>query len=545
MTGQMMTDIVKEVKKGFTGADGVRKIILSFALAGGLASMAVVWLWLQKPSYQILYSNLSAEDAGAVVTRFKELKVSYQLSPDGTTVLVPAERVHELRMQLASQGLPQGGGIGFEIFDQSSFGTTEFVQKLNLRRALQGELGRTISQISAIKKARVHLVVPERALFSEQQEKSSAAVVVNINPGQNLSKAQINGITHLVSSSVEGLEPQSVTVVDSRGQVLSTPEEPGSAQGSDSRLIFQANLEKDIEKKVRTMLERVVGNDKAVVRVSSVLDFRQIELTEERFDPDIQVVRSEQKSQEKLSGSSISDKASGVPGVSSNIPQGNPGSSKDKVTNQNQTQKKNEVINYEINKTISRIVEPTGSIKRLSVAVLIDGTYEDAANEEGETLRKYIPRTEEEMKKLEGVVKKAMGYSPERNDQVEVVNFPLETNSLMEDGSLPQESTTDQLAKWLPIARYLSGPIFALLIFMMVIKPILKALTAPLPPPLPLPSQTEGTAALPSASLPQQLQAPGEDLELDVKQPMEDPIKLAKENPQVTAQIVKKWLKDS
>jgi len=541
-----MADIVKELQKGFSGADGVRKIILSFALVGGLASMAVVWLWLQKPSFQILYSNLSSEDAGAVVNKFKELKVPYQLSPDGTAVLVPAERVHELRMQLASQGLPQGGGIGFEIFDQTSFGTTEFVQKLNYRRALQGELARTIGQISAIGRARVHLVIPERTLFSERQEESRAAVVINIHPGRKLSMSQINGITHLVSSSVEGLEPKFVTIVDSRGQVLSsTGEKSGSAQINNSRLSFQANLEKDIEQKVRTMLERIVGNDKAVVRVSSTLDFSQVELTEERFDPDIQVVRSEQRSQEKLSGSSTSNKAAGIPGVSSNVPPVSNSSSQGKVSNQSQTQKKNEVINYEINKTVSRIIKPIGSIQRLSVAVLIDGTYKTSTNETGETLRKYIPRTEEEMKKLEGVVKKAMGFSSERKDQVEVVNFPLETNAIMEEDFSLEDSGTDQLAKWMPVARYVSGPLFALIIFMLVIKPILKALTAPLPLPLPLSSSAQSAAVLPSAFPSQQLQAPEKERELGIGKSLEDPIKMAKENPQVTTQIVKKWLKDS
>lgn len=538
-----MAGIVKQVKKGLPGPEGVRKIVLWLALAGGLASIIVIWLWIQKSSYQLIYSNLSSEDAGVIVTKFKELNVPYQLSSDGTAILVPAERVHELRLQLASQGLPQGGGIGFEIFDQTSFGTTEFVQKLNFSRALQGELARTISRISAVSEARVHLVVPERTLFTERQERSRAAVVINLRPGQSLSKTQINGITHLVSSSVEGLEPQSVTVIDNRGNILTVMSgESESAQNTDSQLSFQANLEKDVEEKILTMLERIVGSDKAVVRVSSTLDFRQIELTEERFDPDVQIVRSERRSQENLSGSSTSDNASGIPGVSSNVPPGSQSSSQATLSNQNQAQKKNEVINYEINKTVSRIIEPTGSIQRLSVAVLIDGTYEAVTNEGGETLRKYIPRTEEEMKKLEGVVKKAMGYSPERKDQVEVVNFPLETNSLTVEDTIQPESTLDQLARWLPIARYVSGPILVLIIFILVIKPILKALTSPSRLPLQFPSNADGTTAVSSSSLPQQLQPP--EKQLNIAQRHDEALKLAKENPQITTHVVKKWLKE-
>jgi len=529
-----MADIVKQVRKGLSESDGVRKIILSFALAGGLASMAVVWLWMQKPNYQLLYSNLSLEDAGAVVTKFKELNVPYQLSSDGTAVLVPSESVYELRLQLANQGLPQGGGIGFEIFDQTSFGTTEFVQKLNYRRALQGELARTISQFSAISKARVHLVVPKRTLFAERQERSRAAVVINLRPGQRLSAAQINGITHLVSSSVEGLEPQSVTVVDNRGQILTSASDASvPTQMTNSQLNYQQTLEAGLEKKIRTMLERIVGHDKAVVRVSSILDFRQVKMTEERFDPDAQVVRSEQRSQEELSSSSQSNNATGIPGVSSNIPPVSQSPAQATVTNQ--TRKKNEVINFEINKTVSHIIEPIGTIKRLSVAALIDGTYESVTNEEGETSRKYLPRTEEEMKKLEGIVKKAMGYSQERKDQVEVVNFSLDTGPFMEEDTLQPESTLDQLARWLlPLTRYVIGAVFALIILFSVIRPILKALTSPSPLPSP---------ALGPAPVSQQLQAPGEQLQVETSREVEA-LKIAKENPQVATQVVKTWLKE-
>ncbi|MFQ5779780.1 MAG: flagellar basal-body MS-ring/collar protein FliF [Nitrospiria bacterium] len=534
-----MADIVKQVKKGISESDGVRKIVLSFALAGGLASMAVVWLWMQQPNYQILYSNLSSEDAGAVVTKFKELNVPYRLSSDGTAVLVPSERVHELRLQLAGQGLPQGGGIGFEIFDQTSFGTTEFVQKLNFRRALQGELARTISRLSTVSKARVHLVVPERTLFTEHQERSRAAVIINLRPGQRLSAAQINGITHLVSSSVEDLEPQSVTVVDNRGQILTSASDASvPAQMTNSQLDYQKNHERGLEKKIRTMLERIVGNNKAVVRVSSILDFRQVELTEERFDPDAQVVRSEQRSEEKLSGSSQSNNAAGIPGASSNVPPVSQSPAQATVTNQNQTQKKNEVVNFEINKTVSRIIEPIGTVKRLSVAALIDGTYEAVTNEEGETIRKYLPRTEEEMKKLEGLVKKAMGYSPERKDQVEVVNFPLETNSLMEEDTIQPESTLDQLARWFPLMRYVIGPTLALFILFSVIRPILKALTSPSP----LPSPASGPAPVSPSSL-QRLQGPEEQLQIGTTR-HDEALRLAKENPQVATQIVKTWLKE-
>ncbi|WDT80113.1 MAG: flagellar basal-body MS-ring/collar protein FliF [Candidatus Manganitrophus sp.] len=318
-----MADMFQQFNEQMTTTPLARKIALLLILAATVAGGVVLWLWVQKPEFQILYTNLSSEDAASVVAKLKEGRIPYELSADSTAVSVPAERVHELRLQMAGQGLPQGGGVGFEIFDRNSFGTTEFVQKLNYRRALQGELSRTIGQLAEVSKARVHLVVPERTLFSERKEPSRASVVVTLRAGKRLSEGQVQGIIHLVSSSVEGLSPQTVTVVDSHGQILSRPgDESSPVQMTSAQLDYQKHLEKEIEGKIQSMLETVVGTGKAVVRVTSLLDLRQVEHTEEKFDPDTQVVRSEQRAQEQLSGSSASAGSSGVPGVLSNVPPG-------------------------------------------------------------------------------------------------------------------------------------------------------------------------------------------------------------------------------
>ena len=318
-----MAALFEQLTENLKGLSLSKKLLLAFIFAGGLASVAVLWLWIQKPDFRILYTNLSSEDAGLVIAKFQALNVPYEFSSDGASLMVPAERVHELRLVLAGEGLPQGGGVGFEIFDETSFGTTEFAQKLNYRRALQGELARTISQIDEISNARVHLVMPEPSLFSEQEKLTSAAVVVNLKPGRVLSDAQVQGITHLVSGSVEGLKPDAVTLVDSRGKIRTTGSEGSSAiQMSSTQLEFQKNLEQKLQQKIQSMLAQVVGSDKALVRVSSILDLRQVELTEEKFDPETQVVRSEQRSQGNSNGTSSYASPGGVPGVASNVPPG-------------------------------------------------------------------------------------------------------------------------------------------------------------------------------------------------------------------------------
>src|ERR1044071_336347 len=433
-----------------------QRMIILVALAGSIAGLIAITLWTQQPDMQVLFTNLNPEDAAGIVDKLKETKVPYETTGGGTTVLVPSAQVHELRLQLATQGLPHGGGVGFEIFDRSSIGMSDFVQKLNYRRALQGELARTIAQMPEIDRARVHLATPERRLFSNDENRARASVVVSLRNGQTLAKTQVNGIVHLVSSSVEGLQVRDVTIVDGHGRLLSSAAGSDDAAGlTGSQLEYQRTLEKDIETRIQTMLERIVGVNKAVVRVSSILDFRKIETTEERYDPNSQVVRSEQRGQEKANGTN--GVSGGVPGVQSNVP---PGTDQEPAqTSSNNSQTKNETVNYEISRTVSKIVEPVGVIKQLSVAVLVDGIYEAAKTADAQSTdapavaRKYTPRSEEDLKRIEDIVKKAMGFSAERQDQVQVVNVQF--------GAEPEEAqgaTTEAVAEgpkpWLPYLRY-------------------------------------------------------------------------------------------
>lgn len=515
-----------------------QRMIILLALAGSVAGLIALALWTQQPDMQVLFTNLNGEDAAAIIDKLKETKVPYETTGGGATVLVPSAQVHDLRLQLATQGLPHGGGVGYEIFDRTSIGMSEFVQKLNYRRALQGELARTIAQMPEVERARVHLAMPERRLFANEQDKARASVILALRNGQALTKSQVQGVIHLVSSSVEGLQARDVTIVDGHGRLLSsTVAEDETAGLTNSQLEYQRNIEKDIETRIQTMLERIVGINKAVVRVSSLVDFRKIETTEERYDPNSQVARSEQRGQEKSSG--VNGVSGGIPGVQSNVP---PGTDQEPAqSSSNNSVTKNETVNYEISRTVSKIVEPVGAIKKLSVAVLVDGTYAAAQVGDGasadsaaaESARKYTPRSEEDLKRIEEIVKKAMGFSAERQDQVQVVNvqFGLGPDELPTSAA---EAASEGPNPWLPYLRYAVGALLFLMILLFVVRPLIVMLgTADRQEP-----EAGGSASLPLSAAAAAGSIPGAPDRAQI-------IDMARKNPDTTAVVVKQWLKSS
>ncbi|HQL00193.1 MAG TPA: flagellar basal-body MS-ring/collar protein FliF, partial [Smithellaceae bacterium] len=297
-----MDSILQSLTKLWNGFDALssgRKASIVMVLFATLGVIALLIYLTLQVEYRVLFSNLSAEDAASIVEKLNDRKIPYQLTAGGTTVSVPEGQVNQLRLELAASGLPQGGGVGFEIFDQKTLGATEFEQQLNYRRALQGELARTINGLDEIQSSRVHIALPKESLFLDQQKKPTASVTIKLKSGKALRPAQIEGIVHLVASSIEGMNPADVMVVDSRGNIL-------SAKQNDTRLSkltaqqmdYQRNMEKELAARIQSMLENVVGQGRAVVRVTADLDFRIMEKTEETYDPEAQVVRSQQRNSE-------------------------------------------------------------------------------------------------------------------------------------------------------------------------------------------------------------------------------------------------------
>lgn len=540
--------ISSDIQNKLAGISTGKKMMAIGGIAAAIALVTVIVLWANRPVFHVLFSNLSAEDAGAITGKLQELKIPYEVG-DGGSVMVPEDKVHELRMTLASQGLPTGGGVGFEIFDKTTIGMTDFIQKLNYRRALQGELSRTIGQLSEVESARVHLAVPEKTLFGDKKEHTSASIVLKLRGSRALSQNQVMGIVHLVSSSVEGLSPQNVTIVDTHGNVLSRPSDDSyNAQLSNYQNDYQKGFEKSLEERVQSMLEHAVGSGKVVVRISSTLDFKQVETTEEKYDPDKTAVRSEQRSQENASGSTGS--ASGVPGVLSNMPGAkaeNPQAAGGKGGNSSSSNHTQETINYEINKTVNHILEPVGTLKRLSAAVLIDGNYEIVKGTDGKETRKFIPRSDEELKKYTEIVKKAVGYSEDRGDQVEVSNISFESNVSINEPEAAQSTFNKlfQVNGLLPIIKYLVAGITVLLIFLLVIKPMMNTVFTQS-----LSVQEVSAIAGPGGHFPKvsELESAGNfnmgHAQVEDAKFREEAIKLAKENPAQTAQLIKSWISE-
>lgn len=447
-----ITDRVKTVLEKIKNIPLTTKLLFAGAALTIFAIILTLLLWLPKEEYQLLYGNLSPEDAGNIISKLKEKKVPYEVRDNA--IYVPSNKVHELRLELAAQGIPSGGGVGFEIFDKTQIGLTEFSQRVNYIRALQGELQRTIKHFQEVDQVRVHIAIPEKSIFTEKEDHPTAAVVLKLKPGRTLSREQIASIVHLVSSSVEGLSPQHVTVVDQYGNLLSAPKDPTQLVDA-THIEYKRNIERTYERNIQTMLENIVGKGKAIVRVSADIDFSKVEKLEEKFDPDTIAIKSEQRSQERT----MVPQQGGIPGVLSN----QPGLPQTGIIQQTiQSQKQQESINYEVSRSISKILQSTGQIKRISVAVLVDGIYRE---ENGKKV--YIPRSEEELRKYQELVQASIGYNRERGDYVIVESIPFEV--------VPEEKPPiDYWGIATTILKYLVPLIIVALIIIFVLKPIIE-----------------------------------------------------------------------
>ncbi|GAB4364507.1 MAG: flagellar basal-body MS-ring/collar protein FliF [Calditrichia bacterium] len=376
----------------------------------GLALIFVLVTWATKPSYDILFTNLSQKDAGTIVEKLQEKKVNYRLENGGTTILVPREKVYELRLAFAQAGLPESSGVGYEIFDKTSIGMTDFLQQLNYRRALEGELARTIEQIDVVERARVHIVIPKESLFQEDQKEATASVILKLRGGTRPSKSVVQGVCHLIASSVEGMRPENITVLDTQGRVLSDNRDPNDLVSlSATQLEYSNQVEQYLMQKAQTMLDQVVGPGNSVVRLTAQLDFTQVEKSIEEYDPENTAIRSEEIVEES---------------TPLNSENGGSGSSRPPSSKSSST-----ITNYEINKTVQRIVEGVGNIQRLSVAVMVNNKKQINKTDDGSVSVQYIPRSPEEMELLADLVRKAVGFQPDRGDQISVVNVDFSVPS--------------------------------------------------------------------------------------------------------------------
>ncbi|GGD34213.1 MULTISPECIES: flagellar basal-body MS-ring/collar protein FliF [Franconibacter] len=461
------------------------KIPLMVAAAAAVAIIVAMVLWAKSPDYRVLYSNLSDQDGGAIVTQLTQMNVPYRFSDNGSAIMVPAENVHELRLRLAQQGLPKGGAVGFELLDQEKFGISQFSEQVNYQRALEGELARTIETLGPVKSARVHLAMPKPSLFVREQKAPSASVTLNLEPGRALDEGQISAVVHMVSSAVAGLPPGNVTLVDQGGHLL-TQSNTAGRDLNDAQLKFANDVESRIQRRIEAILGPIVGNGNVHAQVTAQLDFANKEQTEEQYhpngDPSQAAVRSRQLNTSEQVGGAY---PGGVPGALSNqpapannapidAPQQQNNAQANGQNNQQRTQttsaansgprstQHDETTNYEVDRTIRHTKMNVGDIQRLSVAVVVN--YRQLAD------GKPLPLTADQLKQIEDLTREAMGFSEKRGDTLNVVNSPF-TATDETGGELPfwqQQAFIDQM---LSAGRWLLVLIVAWLLWRKAVRP--------------------------------------------------------------------------
>jgi flagellar M-ring protein FliF len=460
------------------------KIPLMVAAAAAVAIVVAMVLWAKSPDYRTLYSNLSDQDGGAIVTQLTQMNIPYRFSENGGAIEVPADKVHELRLRLAQQGLPKGGAVGFELLDQEKFGISQFSEQVNYQRALEGELARTIETLGPVKTARVHLAMPKPSLFVREQKSPSASITVNLAPGRAMDDGQITAIVHLVSSAVAGLPPGNVTVVDQSGRLL-TQSNTAGRDLNDAQLKYAADVESRVQRRIESILAPIVGNGNVHAQVTAQIDFANKEQTEEQYQPNGDasqaVLRSRQTNESEQIGGSY---PGGVPGALSNQPAPanaapithatNESAERTAKSNGQQTASsatsnavprnttRNETANYEVDRTIRHTKMNVGDIERLSVAVVVN--YRTLADGKTEAL------SADQLKQIEDLTREAMGYTEKRGDTLNVVNSPFNATDDV-GGQLPfwqQQSFIDQM---LNAGRWLLVLIVAWLLWRKAVRP--------------------------------------------------------------------------
>ena len=501
--------------------------LITFAIVVG--GFIALFTFTNRPNYTVLFSGLDSVEASKITEKLKENGVKYQFKDGEGTILVPDDMVHQLRLDMAAENiLPKGGSVGFEIFDEMSFGTTEFVLNLKYQQALQGELARTIKGYPIIDDARVHIVPAGDSIFAEDEKPATASVVVKLSSGRKLSPRQLQGIINIVSGSVKGLKPENVSVVDMEGGILTKGnDKDGIGALSSDQFEYQRRLEETYEKQIVSMLEPVVGMNRVVAKVSVDVDYKRVNQTEENYDPDSQVIASEQRQKESSTdGNRI---AQGSPDL---LNQGVQTGSELSGTSSNLYEKESSSINYKINKLNRQTINESGQVQRLSASVIIDGPYDASADGDGKTFKGWDRK---QLKTFEDNIKNAIGFNADRGDQIALSNVPftMEKESLE---AMPAASTSDGLMVYLkkgskPILNILMIALF----FFIAIKPFKKWLNQT--------SEYVSTRALPQGNTHEEFGPVSSDLQAR----QSDKLRLleaTKQNPDIAADIIKTWLNE-
>ncbi|MGC8744157.1 MAG: flagellar basal-body MS-ring/collar protein FliF [Verrucomicrobiia bacterium] len=507
-------------------------VLATLVVVGGLVGLGI---WSSQPQYSLLYGRLDDAEAAKVISALNEVKIPYKTGAGGA-IYVPSDKVYTVRMQLAGKGIPRGEGVGFEIFDKPNFGISDFVQRANYIRALQGELARTIAQLDGVESARVMIVIPENRLLADNTRKPTASVFIRTTGAAQIEPSAVNSIRFLVANAVEGLQAKNVTVVDHRGNVLSENTDDDSVVGlSSSQLALRRNLEQYLSKKAESMLEKVLGPGQAVVRVAAEINFDTLTKVEEKYDPEGQVLRTSTINDETTD--TVGSGVGGVAGIATNTgadtnlvaSTGNKSTTKKKVTNSQ----------YEINKTTSNLIQAAGGIKRVTAAVFIAQRFTGSG-----TNRVASPRSPEEIQKLRKIVQSALGIT-ENNSAGEITLEEMPFNDQFETEIGKKIKEDGEFQKWLDIGKTLIYPMLAIGVLFMFWRGVKKSASETIPLGVPvsvIQHKTNGNGnghredKIDIEALRQPISEPG-IITVDVLN------KLIRENPENVSQAIKSWMR--
>jgi len=462
-----MITFIKQLPAKF-GAMSMGQRFGLLAVSGLAVAVVVVSLmWATAPKYQYLFTDLAEQDASLIVQDLKESRIPYQLTKGGTSIMIPEANVYETRLALAAKGLPKGGaGKGFALFDQTDFSQSEFVQKINYQRALQSELANTIMSLEEVAFARVHIAMPKESIFIEDEKPAKASIVIKTKPGMQMNPSQVQGIVYLVEKSVRGLGPENISIVDIKGKVLYE-----GKKGSDSvalagdRLEYKRAIENQLQERAQGLLEKIVGPQAAIVKVSADVNMDMVKNVQDTYDPEVHVVRSEEV---KNQYAGADKNAKGAAGTPSNLPTGKGGP--EAVPPNGATGGESVVRNYEIGRNQTERVFSPGDVKRLTVSVVVDGTYK--TDKAGNKL--FVPRQVSELKDIENAVRHAVGFNADREDLISVSCMPF----AQEDTDLSALSDKEKKKEFiLSLTKPLIFLVIVVLVLLFIVRPMLKWLT--------------------------------------------------------------------
>ena len=528
---------------GFTASNAARNLALAIGAALVVALMVGALLWSQQPDYRVLFSNFSDRDGGAIVTSLQQMNVPYKFAEGGGAILVPAAQVYDARLKLASQGLPKGGSVGFELMENQKLGVSQFLEQVNFQRALEGELARSIQSVGAVQSARVHLALPKASVFVRDQQKPTASVILNLNQGRTLDPGQVSAIVHLVASSVPELSSKSVTVIDQSGNLLSDADKATSANGLDpAQLKYVQDLQQSIVKRIESIISPLVGPNNVRAEATADIDFSRSEQAAEVYKPNqapnTGAIRSMQTNE---TGAGAAANAGGVPGALSNQPPAPatapiaggapaPGTPAAKAAADANTHRE-ATTNYEVDKTIRYVQQPMGGVKRISVAVVVN--YKRDVDKAGKVTNRAL--TDAEKTQITDLVKEAMGFNKDRGDTLNIANSPFAGAEAQPVVDVPVWKNPETLQTGKEIGKYLLGAAVILYLFFAFLKPMLKKLLAGPPKPVLVADEDDDVVEL-SGAEPMGAKVRGYAENLEAAKV------LAKQDPKVVANVVKAWV---